>query len=337
MVIDLHAHYVPPELAELLRARTRAPRIERLPAANEVFHLPIGSLSFSSGYTDIDERTRFLNDVGIDMQLLSLPGLFGIDSLPVREAQPLVRLFNEQVAKVCQRFPERFLGLAALPLADIDAARAELEHCVGKLGLCGTILPVNNFLTLDQAGRLAPIFRIADALKLHIFVHPGRRPDELPRDSNEKVAVPFTDNFLPRQALAVQSQVASAMITLLFSNFLADYPNASVHVANLGGTLPMVIERMDHAARLRAPEQPLPSTRLRGGSVHVDCSSLGPLGLELAVAAFGADKVVIGTDCPIFRADWTLEAVRKARISDEDRRAILCENAKRLLRPLHAT
>lgn len=328
---------MPPELAQHLRARAHAPRIERLPAGGEVLHLPIGSLAFSSGYTDIDERTRFLSGVGIDMQLLSLPGLFGIDSLPLHEAQPLVRLFNEQVAQVCQRFPQRFLGLAALPLADMDAACAELEHCVGRLGLCGAILPVNGFLTLEQAGRLAPILRMADALKLHIFVHPGRRPDEFPGDSNEKVALPFADNFLPRQALAVQSQVASAMITLIFSNFLADYPNASVHVANLGGTLPMVIERMDHAARLRSPDQPLPSALIRGSRVHVDCSSLGPLALELAVAAFGADKVMIGTDCPIFRADWTLEAVRKARISDEDRRAILCENANRLLRPLCAT
>lgn len=280
---------------------------------------------------------RFLSGVGIDMQLLSLPGLFGIDSLPVHEALPLVRPFNEQVAQICRRCPQRFLGLAALPFADVDAACAEFEYCVGTLGLCGAILPVNGFLTPDRAARFAPILRMADASKLHIFVHPGRRPDELPGDSNETAALPFTDNFLPRQALAVQSQVASAMITLLFSDFLADYPNASVHVANLGGTLPMVIERMDHAARLRAPEQPLPSARIRDSRVHVDCSSLGPLGLELAVAAFGADKVVIGTDCPIFRADWTLEAVRKARMPDADRRAILCGNAKKLLRPLHAT
>ncbi len=336
MIVDLHAHYVPPELAQYLRARTRAPRIERLPGGSEVLHMPIGSLSFSSGYTDIDERVKFLSDVGIDMQLLSLPGLFGIDSLSLDEAQPLVRLFNEQVAQVCQRFPQRFFGLAALPLADMDAACAELEHCVGKLGLCGAILPVNGFLTLDQAAHLAPILRIADTSRLHIFVHPGRRPDELPRESNETAAPPLADNFLPRQALAVQSQVASAMITLLFSDFLAGYPNASVHVANLGGTLPMVIERMDHAARLRAPEQPLPSARIRGGRVHVDCSSLGPLALELAVTAFGVDKIVIGTDCPIFRADWTLEAVRKARISDEDKRAILGDNAKRLLHPLRA-
>ena len=52
--------------------------------------------------------------------------------------------------------------------------------------------------------------------RLHIFVHPGR-PDEFPGDSNEKVALPFADNFLPPGALQFQ---VSAMITLIFE-FLA--------------------------------------------------------------------------------------------------------------------
>ena len=231
MVIDLHAHYVPPELAQHLRARTQAPRIERLPAGGEVLHLPISSLSFSSGYTDIDERTRFLSDAGIDMQLLSLPGLFGIDSLPLHEAQPLVRLFNEQVAQVCQRFPQRFLGLAALPLADMDAACAELEHCVGRLGLCGAILPVNGFLTLEQAGRLAPILRMADAPAA--YFRSSRSPPTSFREIRTKKWRFRLPIIFSRQALAVQSPGGERDDHVDF-RISRDYPNASVHVANLG-------------------------------------------------------------------------------------------------------
>lgn len=35
---------------------------------------------------------------GVDMQVLSLPGLFGIDSLPASEAMPLVSVFNGDAA-----------------------------------------------------------------------------------------------------------------------------------------------------------------------------------------------------------------------------------------------
>jgi predicted TIM-barrel fold metal-dependent hydrolase len=65
--------------------------------------------------------------------------------------------------------------------------------------------------------------------------------------------------------------------------------------------------------------------------LHVDCSSLGGRSLELAVSIFGADRIVMGTDCPIFSTDWTLAAIRDARIDDTDRHAILYGNAERLL------
>ena len=120
-----------------------------------------------------------------------------------------------------------------------------------------------------------------------------------------------------------------SMATLLFSDFLDPYPDVSVHVANLGGTLPMVVERMDHVIKLRTDSEPLPSSRLR--RVHVDCSSLGPRSIEMAVAMYGADRIVFGTDCPIFRTDWSLEAVHSANISQGDRDAILYRNAEALL------
>lgn len=45
----------------------------------------------------------------------------------------------------------------------------------------------------------------------------------------------------------------------------------------------------------------------------------------------GADRIVMGTDCPIFSTDWTLAAIRGARIDDADRQAILHGNAEQLL------
>ena len=51
-----------------------------------------------------------------------------------------------------------------------------------------------------------------------------------------------------RLALTVQHNVGHCAVTLLFSDFLTNYPDVSIHVANLGGTLPMVIERMDNVS-----------------------------------------------------------------------------------------
>ena len=82
-------------------------------------------------------------------------------------------------------------------------------------------------------------------------------------------------------------------------------------------------------SRLRSPEDVVPTERL--GGVYVDCASLGPLAIELAVAVFGADRVMFGSDCPIFRTDWTLDAARAARLTDRDRDRILYGTAEDML------
>jgi predicted TIM-barrel fold metal-dependent hydrolase len=205
----------------------------------------------------------------------------------------------------------------------MDAAVAELRRARADLGLLGAILPVDAFFSEALAGRLAPLFAAGDALGAHFFVHPGRRPDSGPLP-----AAP-ADHDLARRALAVQHDVGEAMVTLLLSDFLDAYPRVTVQVANLGGTFPAVVERMDHMVSLRDPSRRLPSSRAR--RVWVDCSSLGVRALEQAVGVFGADRVVVGTDCPIFDTVRTLAAVRDARMSPKEREQVLAGNARALL------
>ena len=323
MVIDLHAHYVPAALAEQLRARSQVPRIEPMPDSSERLLMPIGMLAFADDFIDLASRLEQMDRWGIDRQLLSLPGLFGIDSLALDEALPMVRMFNDDCAAQCARWPRRFTGLAALPLADTDAAIAELRRGCRELGLLGCILPVDGFASCAAADRLAPIFEAANTLGAHVFVHPGRvagggRPPSEPPDCP-----------LARRALAVQHDIGEAMVTLLLSDFLDAYPNVRVHVANLGGTFAAAVERMDHMVALRDPTLELPSRRT--GRVWVDCASLGARALEQAVAVFGMDRVVLGTDCPIFDSARTLAGVREARLSTDAHERILGRNAEVLL------
>jgi len=198
-----------------------------------------------------------------------------------------------------------------------------------SLGLAGLILPVNGFVSVEAAARYVPLLDAVARAGGHVFIHPGRRPDEVPPPGSPEREYPFPDNVLARQALSVQNAVAAAMVTLLFSDLLDPWPSLTVQVANLGGTLPMVLERIDHAVALRDPAAALPSSRTQ--RVHVDCASLGPRAIEIAVATFGADRILFGTDCPIFSTERTLAAVAAARIGEDDRRALLDGNAATLL------
>ena len=328
MTVDFHAHYVTPPLANALRARRDPPWIEQV-AGGEVLHLPIGRLAFTPDYLDMAARLDFMDAHGIGRQVLSFPCLFGLDSLPAEDCEPLLKPFNDATAALCAGQPARFSGLAAVPAADMGRAVAEYRRAREELGLSGVILPVNGFVSVAQAEGFAPLLDAVANSGGYVFLHPGRRPDEVPPPGTPEREYPFPDNVLARQALAVQHQVAACMVTLLLSDFLDRWPELPVQVANLGGTLPMVIERIDHAVALRDRDAPSPSANLR--RVHVDCASLGPRAIEMAVATFGADRVVFGTDCPIFSTRRSLDAVRDAAISDVGRAAILNGNASALL------
>ena len=330
MTIDFHAHWVPEELANALRNRSVPPHIA-LTDAGEQFHMPVGGLPYDDIYSDLGARLQFMDTHGIQTQVLSLPCLFGLDSRPAVEALPLLALFNDATAAAAKNTPDRFTGLASLPFDDMNMAAQEYRRARRELGLLGAIIPINYFLSIGGVEALQPLLDMAEKEGGHLFLHPGRRPDEA--EAMDAAGTDrYPDSVMARRQLEIQHQVAAAMVTLLWGGFPDKYRGFTLHVANMGGTLPLVVERMDYTSRLRTHEPVLPSERVRNSPVLVDCSSMGPIAITAAVACFGAENILFGTDHPIYRSEWQLDAVRDANISDADRQAILHDNGARALR-----
>ena len=329
MIIDVHTHYISESMAEGLRQRKETPFIEQLENGKERFHMPVGTIMLDEAFYNMESRLSFMEDNGVEHQILSFPGLFGVDSLQVDECISLLQAFNNETAKLCKNNPDQFSGLAALPLADMDLAAKEYRRARLELGLIGAILPINGFISLAHANRMTPLFELAEKIGGHLFIHPGPRPDETPPPGSPRPIPPFADNSAARQALSVQDRCAACMVTLLFSDFLEPYKKIIPHVANLGGTLPMVIERIDQVNLTRTPDQPAPSSKL--GGVYVDCSSLGPKSIEIAASFYGTDKILFGTDCPIFLTQWSKDAVRHSGLDEEGQHAVFEGNAKKIL------
>ncbi len=324
MAIDMHCHFVPPDLVEALRARTDPPRLECDADGVDYIVQPVGRRAFTAANTDMEARLVLMDRLGVETEMLSLGLLMGVHSLPLPEAGPLVQMFNDALSVLCRRFPDRFVGLAALPMADLPAAVAELRRARRDLGLVGAILPANCLVSLAEADKLRPIFAAGQELGLHFFVHPGRRTDE-----NSSIAAPFADNLLHRHTtLAVQHALSMALVTLALGDYLDSYPNVTFQVANLGGSIPFVIDRMDRVAHMRKPGSPAPSERIR--RVFVDCATMGAAAIEMAIRVFGEQQVLLGTDCPIFPMEWSVAAASEADLSPKQRQMLLHDNAARL-------
>jgi len=327
-MIDMHAHWRPAETADALRARTREPRIVRNAAGAEVLSSRMGDQALAEAFDEVDFHLARMDRQDVGTSVLSVLGSFcWIESQPLDVSGPLCRAVNDRFSQICQQHPGRFAAFAALPLVDMDAAAAELERALDLPGVVGAQIPGNYFLTRKDAETVRPLFEVANRRHATLFIHHGPRPgDQFPKVGGD------TDNARRRNGtLDMQASLSSVMVTLCLTDVLADYPDATVVVHNLGGNIPYEIERMDHRCLLDTPSEELPSSRFRKAKVYVDCNSFGPHSIEAAVRLYGAERIVCGTDGTEFGTDWTRKALDEADIGDEARQQILHGNAAALL------
>jgi predicted TIM-barrel fold metal-dependent hydrolase len=328
-MIDMHTHWKPAEVADALRARNKEPRIVRNQDGAEV--LKTGRMSdelIASAFDDVEFHLSRMDRQGVETSVLSLLGTFcWIESQPVEVSLPLCRRVNDRLSAICTEHPGRFAAFAALPLTDLSAAAAELDRVMALPGMLGAQLPGNFFLTRDDAEAARPLLEIANRHHAVLFIHHGPRPG----DTFPKVAG-VVDNARRRNGtLDMQASLSSVMVTLCLTEVLAPYSDVTVVVHNLGGNIPYEVERMDHRCLLDTPEEELPSARFRRAKVFVDCNSFGPRAIEAAVALYGAERIVCGTDGTAFGVDWTRKALSEAQIGEEAREKILHLNAAALL------
>lgn len=324
MTIDFHAHWIPPALSELLRMRKSPPRVEEDETGGWLItyqgRRPLGPLR------NIEARRSFMDQQGVAMQVLSLPGLFGIDCLPVEESLPLITVFNDEAAALCHAHPRQFAALAVLPISDISLACGELARAC-DLGMLGAILPADGFASLIAAERFKPLLALGNRAGCHFFIHPGALQ---PQPERPLYDVRADHAWLRRIVLETQARLSDVIVTLNLSDYLEPFPDVTVQVANLGGTVPFLAERMDEVYHSSVTSDVLPSRRMK--RCYVDTATFGPRGIQLAVACFGADRVILGTDCPIFDTARVLRSISQAQINEDARQLMLSGNARRLLK-----
>lgn len=320
--IDMHSHYYGGLVDDLLLRASR-PNVSRDAEGRLVLNAMTASTVMSDGYTDLAARLAYMDAHRIATQLLTFPGALGVDVMPAAEVGASIARYNDHLADIAARSHGRFVGLGGLPLADMAQAAAEMVRLRFDLGLAGAILPGNFFFSIDAARSLAPVFDAADRAGALLMIHPGLMPMESPPD-------PYADTSVYRASvLNLQASLSQMAMTVLAGGLVEAYPRITFQLVNLGGTLPFVLERLEAVALSRPPYAHFPRESLRG--MVYDCASLGPRALELAVRVFGADRIMMGTDYPIFTPHQVRDTIEAAEIADADKALVLHGTARSIL------
>jgi len=318
MRIDVHAHIVDRDYLEAL-TQLAGLSAERTSDGKTLLRRGGTTMAWSRpDMFDIDHRLREMDRKRIDRRILSLstPNVY-----PWERAEQirLARKVNDALARLVRAHPDRFVGLASLPLKDTAASLAELDRATGELDMKGVIIGSNvDGMAMNDA-RLEPVWARLNALRLPVFEHPM-----FPRDTGDmaEFELPLRVGFVFDTTLA-----ATRMI---YGGVFERYPDFPYIVAHTGGALLTVLERLDNGYRLFPDCRKFisrPPSEYAKRLYYDTCAFAAPV-LGMAIESVGVPQLLFGTDDPFIDADGA--HVERLALGAADQAAILGGNAARV-------
>ena len=136
MMIDMHAHWKPAEVADALRARTREPRIVRGTDGVEVLKAPrMGETPLAEAFNEAVVELARMDRQDVSVSVLSVLGSFcWIEAQPIDEALPLCRKVNDGLAATCARHPGRFASVCGIAVDRHGGGRSGIRAGDGAAG-----------------------------------------------------------------------------------------------------------------------------------------------------------------------------------------------------------
>jgi aminocarboxymuconate-semialdehyde decarboxylase len=316
--IDIHAHFVD---RRYLDGLTRAMQLEseRTPDGKMLLRDRGATIAWTRpDMFSVEHRLADMAQKGIDMRVLSVsaPNVY---PFPAAEQVDIARHVNDALAQYCRAHPKRFIGLASLPLADVNASLRELDRAIHDLGLKGVAIGSNvDGMPLNDP-RFEPLWARINALRLPVVEHPS-----FPRDTSD-----MGEFELPlRVGLMFDTTLMAAR--MIYAGIFERYPDFPFVLAHTGAALIMLMERLDNGYRLfpdcRKFIDKLPSEYAK--RMYYDTCAFGEQALMFAIGAVGVRQILLGTDDPFIGSDTA--HVERLKISEDDKAAILGGNAARM-------
>lgn len=283
-----------------------------------------------------DKRLRLMDEAGIEIMIASLnaPAIQAIHD--AARAVEVAREANDVLAQEIARRPDRFVGVAALPMQDPEQATAELQRCVKELGFRGAL--VNGFSQVGSPDtavyydlpQYRPFWRAVESLDVPFYLHP-RNP--LPGD----VRAYEGHDWLLGPNWAFHAETAVHALRLIGSGLFDECPRLQIVLGHLGEGLPYYLWRIDNRnSWMKAPHKYAAKKSVADyfrANFHVTTSGhfSTPAMLD-AMAELGADRVMFSVDYPFEDFGEAAEWFDHANIGEADRLKIGRTNAMKLFK-----
>jgi aminocarboxymuconate-semialdehyde decarboxylase len=316
--IDVHAHILTDETMSLINKEAPAMGIKLTPIDQEFSVLEVNGVPykpFPRGGWDVERRLKDMDFAEVGAQVLSNTPQTFLYNIDASMNVALAALQNDQIAKTVKAKPDRFYGIATLPMQAPDKAAAELRRAMTTLGLKGAQIGSNvNGRNLDDPA-LEPLWKVAHELKALIMVHPTGVAGA------DRLKSYYLANLIGNP---LDSTIAVASV--VFGGVVERYPDIKFFFVHGGGFAPYQAGRFSHGWNVRQePRAKLvvpPDASL--ATLYYDTILHARPQLECLLGLVGSSRVVLGSDYPYDMG--TLECARQVKalsISDTDKMKIL--------------
>jgi aminocarboxymuconate-semialdehyde decarboxylase len=232
-----------------------------------------------------DQAEEYLDRAGLDEAVVSIPPPFFRQGRP--DTARWVRAVNDGILRATED-RARLRPLAYLPLEDPELATEEYERVRDEPRFAGVCGPAGGRSVSLADTRFGPLWKALDSDRHLLLLHPGSSPDAR------------LDEFYLHNLLGNPVETAVATAQLVFGDVLARDTGLRLLLVHCGGCVPAVAGRWQRGLHTERPgvdaltESPLRALQ----RVFVDCLAHDPGLIDHAVAVFGADRIVLGSDWP---------------------------------------
>jgi aminocarboxymuconate-semialdehyde decarboxylase len=325
MKIDFHNHFYPPEYLKRLEQWGRRYEFIQDPTGLKIVkEKGARFLGITSQHVSVEQRIADMDRIGIEIQVLTLTTPNVYFSTRKRNLF-LAKMSNDFFAELCQKYPQRFIAFASVPLNHPEDAIEELHRAVKDLGMKGVVLGSNIDGKHLHSEEFWPFYGEVDRLNLPIFIHPM-----VPAHPESMVEYPL----VPLVGFVMDTTLSVAK--MVYSGLFEKFPNLTLILPHLGGTLPFLFERIDNGYRAyrecQANITKPPSQYLK--QFYYDTVSFYQPALMCTYYSVGADHMVLGSDYPHVIGDISksVSSINALDIPFEDKEMIFGKNGKKILK-----
>ena len=255
----------------------------------------------------------------VDIQVLStVPVMFNYWAKP-DHALFISKIINDNIAKIVDDYPKRFIGLGNIPMQNEKLAIKELERCMSELGMQGIQIGSNiNGMNLSDES-IFPIFEAASELGAAIFIHPW---DMMGSEDMKKYWLPWL--------VGMPAETSRAMCSMIFGGIFDKFPNLRVNFCHASGSFLSTIGRIEHGFNCRpdlvaVDNQKNP--RKYCGHFWVDCITHDQDMLRYVLKMQGSKRVTLGSDYPFPLGDLEIgEFINRMNLEESVVEDIFCNS-----------